>query len=302
METGHESVFDAQHRPTSMETGHESAVGTRHRSTIMETGHESAIDIRHRPTSVETGHESAFDAQNRPTSMETDHVPAINTQYRTNNMETGHESAYDKQYKSTSMETGHESAFDTQSCAEGIQVMRLEHAKMETGHDEESVHSAAANPRTENAAGELNTTMNHIIDTTAYPFHSEPDDDQLNASIMIDPSNPFDDKMIEKLLSKLAQPLSSYENYRRVNANVPRICVRSSIELGRFHAVISKICFVQCCANIQNFESNQIGTSVFDSKQVQLFEIFEYLPSPVSYFGMKKHYSHSNSFVHLFNS
>ena len=233
METGHESAIDIRHRPTSVETGHESATDAQHRPTIMETGHESAIDIRHRPTSVETGHESAFDAQNRPTSMETDHVPAINTQYRMNNMETGHESA-----------------FDTQSCAEGIQVMRLEHAKMETGHDEESVHSATVNPRTENAAGELNTTTNHIIDTTAYPFHSEPDDDQLNASIMIDPSNPFDDKMIEKLLSKLARPLSSYENYRRVNANVPRICVRSSIELGRFHAVISKICFVQCCANI----------------------------------------------------
>jgi len=29
--------------------------------------------------------------------------------------------------------------------------------------------------------------------------------------------------------------------------------------------------------------SNRIVTSVFDLKRVQLFEIFEYLPSPISY-------------------
>jgi len=32
---------------------------------------------------------------------------------------------------------------------------------------------------------------------------------------------------------------------------------------------------------VRNFESNQIVTSVFDSKRAQLFEIFEYLPSPI---------------------
>jgi len=35
--------------------------------------------------------------------------------------------------------------------------------------------------------------------------------------------------------------------------------------------------------NIRNFESNRIVTSVFDSKRAQLFEMFEYLPSPISY-------------------
>jgi len=38
-----------------------------------------------------------------------------------------------------------------------------------------------------------------------------------------------------------------------------------------------------CCANIRNFESNRIVTSVFDSKRAQLFHIFEYLLSPISY-------------------
>jgi len=38
-----------------------------------------------------------------------------------------------------------------------------------------------------------------------------------------------------------------------------------------------------CCANIRNFEWNRIVTSVFHSKRAQLFEIFEYLPSPISY-------------------
>ena len=34
---------------------------------------------------------------------------------------------------------------------------------------------------------------------------------------------------------------------------------------------------------VRIFEWNRIVTSVFDSKQVQLFQIFEYLPSPISY-------------------
>jgi len=36
--------------------------------------------------------------------------------------------------------------------------------------------------------------------------------------------------------------------------------------------------------NIRNFESNRIVTKVFDSKRAQLFEIFEYLPSPIFLF------------------
>jgi len=34
--------------------------------------------------------------------------------------------------------------------------------------------------------------------------------------------------------------------------------------------------------------SNRTVTSVFDSKRAQLFEIFEYLPSPISYLFNRK--------------
>jgi len=39
----------------------------------------------------------------------------------------------------------------------------------------------------------------------------------------------------------------------------------------------------QCSANIRNFESNSYFSIPFDSKRAQLFEIFHYLPSPISY-------------------
>jgi len=148
--------------------------------------------------------------------------------------------------QAVSMEIGDESVSRMRSCTDGIQVMRLEPTEMEVSHDVKlSVHSAheeaevVSDPKVE----KLDATMNHFIDVTSYPHTSEPDD-QLNASVMIDPSNPFDDEMIKRLLSKLAQPLSSYENYHCVNANLPRICVRGSIQLGMFYAALSKISLI----------------------------------------------------------
>jgi len=35
--------------------------------------------------------------------------------------------------------------------------------------------------------------------------------------------------------------------------------------------------------NIRNFESNSYFSIRFDSKRAELFETFEYLPSPISY-------------------
>jgi len=146
--------------------------------------------------------------------------------------------------KAVSMDIGQESATDAQYCVQGVQLMKLEQSRVEVNqHAELSAHSVLPlNSGPARAAGiasdvvveELNATMNHIIDTSCYPFTSEPDDDQLNASIMIDPSNPLDEGMIERMLSKLEPPLSCYENYRRVNANIPKICARGSVQLGVF--------------------------------------------------------------------
>jgi len=139
------------------------------------------------------------------------------------------------------MEVGHESVTDGQQ-TQHSRMIRLEPTEMEVSQDPElSVHSSTANSQRLKAevvsnavVEELNVTMNHTIDVKCYPFPSEPDVDQLNASIMIDPSNPFDEDMIARVLSKLAQPLSSYENCHYVNAVMPKICVRGSVQLGMF--------------------------------------------------------------------
>ena len=142
----------------------------------------------------------------------------------------------DRKCKAVSMDVGHESVTDAQSCTQGIQLMKLKSAEMEVNDDAvSSVHSHSVNSQrvdSARAVEELNATMSHAIDTASYPFTSQPDDDQLNASIMIDPSNPFDEDMIERFLSKLAEPLSSYRNYHRMNVVMPRICVRGSVQLG----------------------------------------------------------------------
>jgi len=127
-----------------------------------------------------------------------------------------------------SMEIGHESVTDTP----GSQ-MKPEPAEMEVNHDAE-LSTQSSTVGSLRVVEELNATMNHTIDTKAYPFPSEPDDNQLNASIMIDPSNPFDEDMIARVLSKLSQPLNSYKNCHYVNALMPKICVRGSVQLGMF--------------------------------------------------------------------
>ena len=107
---------------------------------------------------------------------------------------------------------------------------------MEVSHDapSSSVHSShAGDMKAESASPvELNATMHHVIDTESFPFTAKPVDDDLNASVMIDPSNPFDEDMIRRMLSKLAQPLSSYKNCQYLKVDLPKICVRGSVHLG----------------------------------------------------------------------
>jgi len=138
--------------------------------------------------------------------------------------------------KAVSMDVGYESVSDAQSCTHGVQLMKLKSAEREVSHDAAlSVNTHAVNSQRADsgrAVEELNATMSHAIDTTSYPFTSQSDDEQLNASIMIDPSNPFDEDMIKRFLSKLAEPLSSYKNYHYMNVVMPRICVRGSLQLG----------------------------------------------------------------------
>jgi len=145
--------------------------------------------------------------------------------------------------KAVSMEVGSESVTDTQSCVQGVQLMRLEHTEMEVS-DRVNLSARCTSPVNSGPANagveELNATMHHVIDTACYPFSSEPDNNLLNASVMIDPSNPFDEEMIERLLSKLAHPLTSHENYHRVNADMPKICARRSLQLGMFYTIFCK--------------------------------------------------------------
>jgi hypothetical protein len=81
---------------------------------------------------------------------------------------------------------------------------------------------------------ELNATMQHVIDATQYVAAANKKEcADMNESIAIDPSNPFDDATIDHLLSRLKTPITAYPNYHRVNASVPKIGKRQTIvELG----------------------------------------------------------------------
>ena len=55
------------------------------------------------------------------------------------------------------------------------------------------------------------------------------------------------------------------------------------IQIKKFIAAVYRATTAITISAVRNFKLNRIATSVFDSKRVQLFEIFEYLPSPTSY-------------------
>ena len=185
-----------------------------------------------KPVSMELGHESLSAGKCKPVSMELGREPVSAGKCKPVSMELGREPVSAGKCKPVSKEVGHESM--TVSDTQDIQVKKLEPtvAELSIHSTVPKSHAVNANAGNDVEVAELDATMNHIIDTTAYPFTSEPDDDQLNASIMIDPSNPFDEDMIRKFLSKLAQPLSSYENCHCVDVTMPKICARGSIQLG----------------------------------------------------------------------
>jgi len=143
-----------------------------------------------------------------------------------------------KRSRSVSIDVGPESVTN---CTQGIHLMKIRATEMDVGCEAApatafSIYCDAATTQkvdTGKTAKQLNATMSHAIDTTSYPLSSEPDEDQMNASIAIDPSNPFDDDMIRKLLSKLSEPLSTYRNYHQMNHTMPKICTRGSIQLGQ---------------------------------------------------------------------
>ena len=76
----------------------------------------------------------------------------------------------------------------------------------------------------------------HEIDITNY-IAPEPDDKTerlLYMSVCIDPSNPFDEDMIDKFLSRLPQPLSTYPGYSYYDESLPKFCVGTFQDIGLF--------------------------------------------------------------------
>lgn len=61
----------------------------------------------------------------------------------------------------------------------------------------------------------------HVIDVTTYiPTTPDSDDRAAEASILIDPHNPFDDDQIEMFLSDLPEPLHTHPNYTSVDGQI----------------------------------------------------------------------------------
>jgi len=93
---------------------------------------------------------------------------------------------------------------------------------------------------------ELNATMHHVNDVTQFVVKpSVLNGADLNQSIAVDPSNPFDDATIDKLLASLKIPISCYQNYHYVNGSLPKFCKSKPSELGMLYVVF--ICVVLCC-------------------------------------------------------
>ncbi|KAJ8318001.1 hypothetical protein KUTeg_003092, partial [Tegillarca granosa] len=59
----------------------------------------------------------------------------------------------------------------------------------------------------------------HVIDVTTY-IPTPDTDDRAEASVLIDPHNPFDDEQIEMFLSDLPEPLHTLPNYTSVDGHI----------------------------------------------------------------------------------
>jgi hypothetical protein len=96
------------------------------------------------------------------------------------------------------------------------------------------------------AREELNSTMHHVIDTGKYVAEvDEVTEKLLNESVSIDTDNPFDENVTRTLLSRLRMPISAYENYHYVNANIPKISGgrKKTMVLGEENALV---CYYDC--------------------------------------------------------
>ena len=94
---------------------------------------------------------------------------------------------------------------------------------------------------------ELDATMQHAIDVTnfvARPTEQELCD--LNRSIAIDVTNPFDAELIGRLLSRLQTPIENMKNYHRIDANIPHFKTKQLMDLGM---TVSGIATTRCDAD-----------------------------------------------------
>ena len=126
----------------------------------------------------------------------------------------------------------------------------IQHSTHHTTHGQ----SAALEPITEQHESRLSSSSNksacsgksspgnalgnmtcHEIDLTNYtcPDIDEKTEQILSRSIAIDPSDPFDDGLIKKFVSKLKRPLSDYPTYHSFEEAVPEVAPKCPVKLGR---------------------------------------------------------------------
>ena len=80
----------------------------------------------------------------------------------------------------------------------------------------------------------LNNMTMHDIDITNYMAPPEHDiEQQLNMSVTFDPSDPFDEELVARLLSKLDKPVNTFEAYHQVTGAMPHVKVKTTLQLGQ---------------------------------------------------------------------
>jgi len=82
--------------------------------------------------------------------------------------------------------------------------------------------------------GVCNASMVSEVDTSQGSERgvAEGGHDTFNKSIFLDVTNPFNEGLIQKFLSRLCPPLSSCANYHQVECALPKFAIRASIQLG----------------------------------------------------------------------
>ena len=84
----------------------------------------------------------------------------------------------------------------------------------------------------------------HEIDITNYM--APPGEDQqelLDQSVAFDPSDPFDEELVSRFLSRLETPLDSLDAYRSVDGSMPHFRVKAKVHLGQSTYVPSSLLY-----------------------------------------------------------